>query len=88
MSATTDVTYKAKGIVFSDLSAQKVREFLDAQAVRLDVRVLGGEKLVDLLGALVGKRDHQQKSPVVGPNASLRIASLATLGSACRRPTS
>src|ERR687894_869405 len=31
MSATTDVTYKAKGIVFSDLSAQKVREFLDAQ---------------------------------------------------------
>ena len=31
MSATTEVTYKAKGIVFSDLSAQKVREFLDAQ---------------------------------------------------------
>ncbi len=31
MSSTTDVTYKAKGIVFSDLSAQKVREFLDAQ---------------------------------------------------------
>ena len=31
MSTTTDVTYKAKGIVFSDLSAQKVREFLDAQ---------------------------------------------------------
>ena len=31
MSATTEVTYKAKGIVFSDLSAQKVRECLDAQ---------------------------------------------------------
>jgi iron-sulfur cluster assembly protein len=39
MSATTEVTYKAKGIVFSDLSAQKVREFLDAQGT--DVSTAG-----------------------------------------------
>ena len=39
MSTTTDVTYKAKGIVFSDLSAQKVREFLDAQGT--DVSTAG-----------------------------------------------
>ena len=47
MSATTEVTYKAKGIVFSDLSAQKVREFLDAQgtdvsSAGLRVGVRGG----------------------------------------------
>lgn len=35
----TEVTFKAKGITFSELGAQKVREFLDAQGA--DVAVAG-----------------------------------------------
>lgn len=47
MSATTEVTFHAKGIVFTDHSAAKVREYLasqgsDADAAGLRVGVRGG----------------------------------------------